>query len=294
MKTTFIRATTDDKLILQGLLCEPKKNTNKIILHIHGMAGNFYENRFLDSMAKTFTDNGWAFLSPNTRGHDYIADFPLAGAKEKYERVGNFREKFEECIYDIKSWMDCVESKGYKDVVLQGHSLGAVKVVYYLGKTNDKRVNKLVLASPPDMVGLAEAESNHKELLTLSKKMIKNGKGNEILPKLLWNWYYLSAKTYTDFCQRDNPIDVFNTYNKEKFSIISKITVPTLAFFGSKDDAVIMPVKEALGVIKNKAKNCPQFDTRIIDGAPHSYFKHEDEMAEQIINWIINSDLKPK
>src|SRR5258708_4101905 len=124
MKTTFTRVVTEDKLILQGLLYEPDQKTDKIILHVHGMAGNFYENKFLDVMAKTFTDNGWALLVPNTRGHDFISDFPVAGEKEEYKRIGNFREKFEECVLDIKAWLDFASTENYRDVVLQGHSLG--------------------------------------------------------------------------------------------------------------------------------------------------------------------------
>lgn len=215
--------------------------------------------------------------------------FPIAGDKEEYKRIGNFREKFEECLLDIEPWIDYIDSLGYKNTVLQGHSLGAVKVVYYLAKTSDKRISKLILASPPDMVGLAEAEKDHQNNLNLSQKMVAGGKGEELLPQMLWNWYYLSAATYIDFGERDNPIDVFNTYDKGKPSIIENIKVPTFAFFGSKDDAAILPVKEALEVVKYKAKNCPQFDTDVIEGAPHSYYGHEDETADRIINWLDNS-----
>lgn len=292
MKAKFVRVATKDRLILQGLLYEPEKTTIRVIIHIHGMAGNFYENRFLDTMSYEFTGNNWAFLTVNTRGHDYIADFPVAGKTEKYRRIGNFREKFEECVYDIKAWLDFTETRGYKETVLQGHSLGAVKVAYYLAKTQDKRVTKLILASPSDMIGQVEAEKDHQELLKLSKKMIKERKGDKILPKLLWEWYYLSAKTYIDFGKRDNPIDVFSTYERNKPSILSEIRVPILALFGSKDDAAILPLKEALEIIGSKAVNCPKFETGIIEGAPHSYFGHEKEMAKKIMNWLSEEKFK--
>jgi len=286
MKTRFLRVVTKDKLILQGLLYEPDKSTDRVILHIHGMAGNFYENRFLDSMAEVFTKNGWAFLSVNTRGHDLIADFPISGTKEEFKRIGNFREKFEECVLDIEAWMDFIDKTGYKNIILQGHSLGSVKAVYYLAKTGDTRVSKLVLASPPDIVGLAEAEKDHKDLLKLSKKMISEGRGEEMLPKLIWNWYCLSANTYVDFGERGNPIDVFNTHSKDKPSVLEKIKIPALAFLGSKDDAAILPMKEALKIIKKKAKNCPRFNIQIVEGAPHSYFGYEREVAEMISDWL--------
>ena len=96
MKQTFLRSTTSDNLILQGLLSEPDILTGNLILHVHGMAGNFYENRFVDAMTKVYTEKGYSFLSINTRGHDFIADFSVAGDKEEYKRIGNFREVFED------------------------------------------------------------------------------------------------------------------------------------------------------------------------------------------------------
>lgn len=231
MKTEFHRVVTKDKLILQGLLHKPEISKNKAILHIHGMAGNFYENRFLDSMTNYFTKNGLSFLTINTRGHDFIADFPLASKEEKFKRVGNVWEKFEECVLDIEPWINFLEGEGYKEIILQGHSLGSVKAVYYLVRKKDKRVSKLILASPPDMIGLAEEGKGHRRIMKLAKRMVKQGKGDQILPEKLWDWYYLSAKTYLDFGERDKPIDIFNTYDKNKPSILANVKVPTLAFF---------------------------------------------------------------
>lgn len=290
MKTKFLRVTTEDKLILQGLLYEPDKKTDNVILHIHGMAGNFYENRFLDAMAKVFTDNNFAFLSPNTRGHDYIADFPIEGTEDKYRRIGNTFEKFEESVLDIKCWMNFAE-KHFSHVILQGHSLGCSKVVYYLSQTKDPRVEKLILASPADMVGLTEKGSYHKEMMELSRKWIKQGKGKQILPKLLDGWAYLSADTYVDFHTRGNPIDVFNTYDRNARSrSLENIKVPILAFFGTaKDTHITQTPKEALEIIKNKTKT-PKFTSGIVNGAPHSYFEHEKEVADRIINWLKNGD----
>lgn len=288
MKIRFLRQMTEDKLILQGLLYEPEQATDKLILHIHGMSGNFYENGFLDYMAKTFTDKGWAFLAPNNRGHDYIAYILLAGNEEDDKKIGNTFEKFEECISDIKAWMDFAQEQGFTEIVLQGHSLGCSKVAYYLAETKDKRIKKLVLASPSDMVAMAENWTHHKEMMELAKKWAKEGKALDILPKILNDWAYLSAQTYLDFFTRGNPIDVFNTYNKSASSkSLEGITIPTLAFFGSgKDSFFTKTPEETLKIIKSKAKNCPKFDIKVIKNAPHSYFGYEQEVADLIKDWV--------
>lgn len=154
MKTTFCRTITSDKLRLDGLLFEPDKKSNTAILHIHGMAGNFYENVFLDSMAEEYTKAGYAFLTGNNRGHDHIADFHIVGPKENYKRIGDVFEKIEDCILDINTWLEFLKQKGYKVFILQGHSLGAVKAVYYLNNYSNNPFISLVLASPPDILGL--------------------------------------------------------------------------------------------------------------------------------------------
>ncbi len=286
MKTELVRFNTDDGLILQGLIHTPDIYTDKAYLHIHGMAGNFYENRFLDVMAKEITDNGYAFFGANNRGHDYIADIPIAGNDEKFKRIGNAYEKFEECIFDIKAGIDFLEKRGYKNIVLCGHSLGSVKVAYYIAKTQDKRIGKLILMSPPDMIGLAEAEENFSVLIAEAKKMISEGHGEVFLPVEIWDGYRLSANTCIDFGMRGNPIDVFNVYDETASSVLGNIKIPTFAFLGEKDDALIYPPEEALQIIKSKTKNVSKFDTDVIEGATHSYFEREGVMAKKIVEWL--------
>lgn len=286
MKTTFNRITTEDKLILQGLLREPETKTPKVLLHIHGMGGNFYENRFLDVMTESLVGEGYSFYTINTRGHDIIADFPIVGPEERYKRIGNAYEKFEECLLDIGPAVNLLTEKGYSEIILCGHSLGAAKVAYYMARTQDPRVKKLILMSPPDMVGLAEEESNHENLLEQAKQMISENKGETLLPIKIWDWYYLSANTYIDLYTRDNPIDIFNTYDGTKISLLRDVRIPTLAFMGEKDDATILPQMKALEVIRNKTPNAPAFDIDIIEDATHSYFGKEKEMVERLLNWL--------
>jgi len=73
-----VRVFTDDGLELNGLFCLPTKTRKdkKAILHIHGFHGNFYQERFVDHIADQLTElteSGLAFLTANTRGHDYIS-----------------------------------------------------------------------------------------------------------------------------------------------------------------------------------------------------------------------------
>ena len=77
MRGELVRTFTEDGLELQGLFCPPTTaETNGMgLLHIHGFTGNFYEGRFVDHIAERIINRGYAFLTANTRGHDYRSVF---------------------------------------------------------------------------------------------------------------------------------------------------------------------------------------------------------------------------
>lgn len=287
MNARLVHIATQDKLGLHGLLYIPDISTQKLILHIHGMGGNFYENHFLDFMSKTYTDNGYAFLSINTRGHELVADFALAVSdKEEYRRIGVVNEIFEECVIDIGAWMDFAEQEEFSEVFLQGHSLGCSKVAYYLAKTQDIRIKKLILLSPADMVGLTEKYIHFSEMMSEAQKLVSEDKETQILSQQLDDWYFMSAKTFLDYSLRGNPIDVFNTYDPEADSVLKEISTPMLALFGNGNDTYLTSPEEALEVVKMKSVSCPDFVSKIISGAPHSYKNHEQEVADAVMGFI--------
>ena len=48
MKQELIRINSLDKIEQVGILYTSIVETKKIVIHVHGLNGNFYENRFLD------------------------------------------------------------------------------------------------------------------------------------------------------------------------------------------------------------------------------------------------------
>lgn len=288
MKTTFCRTKTADNLRLDGLLFEPDKKSSIGVLYIHGMAGNFYENIFLDSMAEEYTKAGYAFLTVNTSGHDFIADLVIIGEKERHKRVGQIFEKFEDCVSDIDAWVKFFKSKGYDKLILQGHSLGAVKVVYYLYKKPENDLVALVIASPPDMLGLARVEAEKKNFerdFAEAKKLVAEGSGKTFLSNIIWNWYYISAETYLNIVADGAETDVFPILRDGDFKELESIKIPTLAFYGGTDDAAVFSPAKDLEIIKKHLKN-EQSKTLLIGTAPHSYFKHEKQVALAVVYWL--------
>lgn len=133
-------------------------------------------------------------------GYNLINDIPTREISEnggyKTKRIGATYEVFEECIFDIEAWMKEVGRLGYKKIIILGHSLGCNKTIYYFSQRKPKDVVGVVLASPPDMVGLFEKpeyQPNHKKLLKEALKNIKEGNPRKLVSGMIWDWYHLSS-----------------------------------------------------------------------------------------------------
>lgn len=285
MRTDFCRIGTKDGLRLDGLLFEPEGEAKAAVLHIPGRAGNFYANGFLDAMARVYSDNGLALLSVNTRGHDHIADFRVGNTQE-IKRIGQAFEIFEECVLDIGVWADFLKAKGYEKIILQGHSQGAAKIVYFASQNPWPEIAAIVLMSPADAPGLLRKYAPEKfaQDLAQAKEMIAEGQGEELLPNKIRNWYYISAKTYANE-MGSKESDIFPIFDNGDFEKLESIKIPAMAFYGENEDTLVYSAQKDLEIVASHLKN-PKSKTLIIAAADHTYFGKENEAAKLIANWI--------
>jgi hypothetical protein len=141
----LISFNTSDGLRMKGFLSlSSARRATATVIHIHGSCGNYYENNFIPVMAETYASSGVNFLSVNNRGHDCIAETYRHG---KLEYVGGCSENIDECIYDIEGAVKFAQELGRR-IILQGHSMGCLKVLIYLFKT--ERPFDFILLSPAD------------------------------------------------------------------------------------------------------------------------------------------------
>lgn len=286
MKTNLCHAVTADGLRLSGLLFEPEGAVAAVILHLHGRAGNFYGNTFLETMIKEYTKAGFAFLSVNTRGHDHIADFRV-GRTEELKRIGQAFDIFSDCVIDIDAWLKLLKELSFTKVVLQGHSHGAAKAVYFLAKNPRPEIMAIVLASPADAAGLLKKfnrQSFDQDLLE-SKELMSQGRGNQLLSHKIRDWYYVSAKSFIDEFGQNSVANIFPIFDKGSFKELAGIKIPVLAFYGSKENTAVFSPQEDLKIVGSHLTN-PKSKKLIFDGADHTYLGYEDEVALTIVNWL--------
>lgn len=271
------------------------------LVHVHGWDGNFYENRFIDHTAQACVRHGIGFVSGNNRGHDYIADILRNRTTQKsepkkrkptqldYLQVGGMYEKLADSVADIRAWIDFAAGRGAKQVILQGHSHGAIKVVHYLAATNDPRVCGLVLFSPSDDMGRTREILGQRFLWVLARarELVRTGKGRQLLPEKDFP-YPVSAATFFDCHNRSSIAGIFNMSrtDRQQFPELASIRVPVLLAVGTVEEAFVGVPEEYVDDIRTCMVNCPSFSGAVIDGAPHNYLGHEQELASVLDKWL--------
>jgi len=291
MQIEHVRTSTSDGLVFVGQLFSRAENKH-IILHIHGMGGSLYSNSFYPYMQKYYPLSGFDFLVVEHRGTHSVTSFDVNDGGVKI--VGNAYEKFEDSFYDIDAWLREILKMGYRSIVLQAHSLGPSKIVYYYLNSDDRKrryIKAMVLLSPVDVLGASRQDKNYKFLLSEARKLIEKGKGEALLNKNLGGEYKLSAKTFLDFFggeESDANIFPYHNPNSPLWRRFSKITIPLVAFTGTQD--VIPSPYEAMSLLKEKLVNSPKVETVVYEGAAHDFKGFGRKLAEKTVSFLQNLD----
>jgi pimeloyl-ACP methyl ester carboxylesterase len=288
----IVKTKTSDGFHFKGLLSEAK-DSKKIIIHIHGMAGGVLLNEYYTDMHEYYPANGVSFLAGENRGTGTITEFVRDSSDGM---VGNAFEKFENCVLDIQAWVDFARQLGYEGVWLQGHSLAPSKITYYINQTLDHGIKGLIFISPSDMLGLvhdSEGKKDHDIMLPEAKRLVSEGKGTRLIDHKLWGGDLLSANTYLNFFDEGANTGIFNYANDSLgWNVVNSINIPVLAFSGTKDDGVapIMDPKLAMEKLKSELKNSPRVETIVYEGAEHNFNGFGDKIVKEVINFVNSSE----
>ncbi len=285
MNYPIVQIETQDNLCLYGLFLEAQ-NSENIFINIHGTASNFYEENFIEVFSKYFTENGISLLSTNNRG---------AGVYDAYQKSGAATERFEDCVIDIDAWVSLALDRGYKNIVLSGHSLGTEKVVYYMnnGKYADK-VSSVVLLAPSDSFGshrLHEGKINPRKeevekFLSESKKLLESGEGDKFLPRNTYGSHEgimpKSAYSFMNFLSSESKLLNALPLVTEKLEAYSNIKVPILVVIGDQSEYTGLTIKNTLELMQKENKNTTTFQLKDCN---HDFDEKEEELAKIIFDF---------
>ena len=138
----LIKFVSTDNIELNGILYKSENAKNKkIILAVHGMTSNCFKKRD-EIIAKKANDEGIDYFCFNNRGSEITKYIARKGSGRK-ELGGTAYEDVLDGYYDICGAILKLVEIGYKNIYLQGHSLGCTKIVYTYNKLKDENSNIL-------------------------------------------------------------------------------------------------------------------------------------------------------
>jgi pimeloyl-ACP methyl ester carboxylesterase len=270
----IVKVATADGFPLHGLLLEPSQRSGAILLHVHGAAGNFYGNSYFEPLSTMVLDLGVAYLATNNRG---------AGVYELERGTiphGVALEKFEDCVLDLDAWIDFALKRGYETIVLEGHSYGTEKSVYYLSKgTHRDKVKGVILFGFSDNVGSQqEYEKNiGHNYFGEARELERRGERYRLLNDVsgLCGELPISAQTYLNCFSNDSEnAKALPLRNGQELPFFRNIHVPILGVIGDQEDReyTVIPIRQAIELMQSEN---PRAEIYQIENCGHGFVGKE-------------------
>lgn len=280
----IVEVTTPDGIRLHGAFYEPDRSSSassslEAVLVLHGAGGNFYGSTLFTGLLPTFNRLGQAVLCVNTRGHDSIC---TAGTARGPRMLGAAFETVDECRHDIAGWIGFLLARGYRQVVLAGHSLGAVKAIYSLAHDAHPAVRSLVAISPPRLSHSRFADGPDRDQFLKefadAERHVAAGNVDALMSVRFPIPYLVTAAGYIDKYGRDE------RYNVLKH--VPQVACPMLFTFGTielRRGSAFQGLPEELNTL---AEQGADLKVAVVAGADHFYTASRAELAGQIESWL--------
>lgn len=282
MSTELVRCTTRDDIPLDGVFFDSQGNgdqerTVDALLLVHGSGGNFYGG-VTPYLARRFSAAGYPTASFNTTGHDLVW-----GAPGRF--FGNAYEILDRCRIDLDAAITWLKERGYQRIGIMGHSMGAVKVVYYQAHVDDPRVAAVISSSPVRLSHSyylsSEAAEEYRAFYEKARALVESGQPDALFPVTFPIPHLFSAGAYLD---KHGPPE---RYNLVKFA--NKIECPLFLLSGSLETHPRLRdcARDVYGTVSNR----PDARLFIGEGADHGWTGMQDKLADEVLHWL--DQLKP-
>jgi pimeloyl-ACP methyl ester carboxylesterase len=278
----YVRSADD--IVSGGVLFTPPKDSAKpvLVIWIHGWGTNFYEPTYV-MIGRSLAERGLTTIVANTRMHDLGN---VAGYRDgKRIRGGGYWGVASEQVRDIAAWIDFAGERGFKQVILVGHSAGWAAVTAYQAEKQDSRVAGIVLASASVHPATPPTDPDQ---IAQATRMMADGRGDDLVrdPKRSFP-SFISAATMLDIVNAPpESQDFFGTKSETRNPGITRIRCPLLAFFGTRDEvggeAELQLLKSSLA---HQSSGPSRVDTAMIQKGDHMYTGEEAQVAQTILGW---------
>src|SRR5579863_1994587 len=275
----LILIQAEDKVALQGLLWEPQKASESLVVMVPGgtTGAALYPAHDYSPLANALTGNGYAFLLSNMRAS-----------------YNNPYAEYSDAVKDIAAFVAYAKSKGYARIAILGISLGGPRMAQYVAERNDPAVKAVCfIASIPSpylefQVRSSEADKQRLEdTLRHARELLAQGRGQE--PVGFENWFpggvavMGTAKALISFFGA--PSDP-SAPSSVKYG--PQIKVPALVIHGEKDELALPPNAQK---IYDSLTASPQRDLVWVKGASHYLTPGPlaESYARLTVDWLLRN-----
>ena len=289
----IINFLATDGIELTGILYNIPQKTQDVILSVHGMSSNCFKKRE-EVIAKKANENNIDYFCFNNRGSE-LAKYIRKNINGKREKLlgGTSYEDVLEGYEDIVGALLKLKELGYKNIYLQGHSLGCTKIVYTYNELKDEEsfdildnIKGVILLSLIDIGTTTKVYLRDKldTYINLAEEMKEKGKTLELMPKDAFI-HPISAKTFLRYTKYNKEIDFASYGNDNKLEKLNNIDVPLMLRWGNQNEMILQKADELVEIVNNTISN-ENKDINYIDGADHGYTDKREVLAEQILEFI--------
>ena len=271
-------------VVLNGGLFRPQRErtADTVMIAITGIHGNFYSNPFYYNIGDTLNGGGIDFIYAQTNdAFGQIRTRNIHTGRE--ELIGSWNERFSYTDEDIDAYLTFAQQEGYRHIILAGHSLGANKVIYYLSRHHDARVEHFFLLSPANltymMSGVTEREKQ------LIRTQVERGDGDKMLPFPFMGWVECIANTAWDWRFSDLLNNVHTTKDGD-FSQAEKVTHTGALLVGTYDNFTDGDPSEFLRNLNAHMPTAEQNRLIFIEKTGHTYQMKNQEVADDILRQL--------
>ena len=285
MNVDLVHVHTGDGLRLDGFLRRPATSGPSrfgvdVAICFHGVTGNFYQAGVFDEATDRLVEGGCSVLRVNNRGHDPIsmAAYNSAGRSP----LGAAYEMVDDCRQDWDAWIGFAVEQGFESIGLWGHSLGAVKSIYYMAKEQDPRVRCMVAASPPRFSHqlFSQAPEEGTDFLRacqLAQQHVDGGQPETLMQTAHPVPLLIAARVFLDKYGPDARYDIVEH--------IPNLQVPTLLFIGT-DEQPRLSFADSPPEMRRLAGEMENFQFESIPGADHFYTNQRDYVWDLVSGWL--------
>lgn len=280
--TKELKIETKRGVLLDGVLFSSREDADTVLIAITGIHGNFYSNPFYYNIGGTLAKEGMDFIYAQT-----CDAFGMINTRNvhtgKAEVIGSWNERFALAEEDVAAYIDYAEKKGYRHIILGGHSLGANKVIYYLARHHDERVGHFLLMSPANVDYMTAGVTP--EQRRVIKELYDAGYAERMLPFLLMGWVECTVGTAYDWVH-SGLLNNVHTQPDGDFSQVSMITHTGAMLIGTYDNFTDGDPAGFLQNINSHMPTAAENQLAFIERTGHTYQQKHQEVADIILKLI--------